>query len=743
MTAPSAWAILVADDDHDVLAVTELALMGMRVEGQPVECVGVGSARAARAALESRRFAVAILDVVMETDDAGLGLVEWIRARPEWRSTRIVVRTGQPGIAPRHRVLADYDINDYWPKTGISAPRSRVLVAGLIRSFRDLEELEARRSQLAAREVELEAARAEAERASRAKTTFLASVNHELRTPLAAILGLSELALEAADDARMVDLLSSIHVNAQALNSLVSDVLDLSRIEAGVLAVVRKPLSLRTLVEEVADLFAAMSVRRGVQVYCRVDPGLPTTCSGDRDRVFQLLMNLAGNAAKYTRTGHVRIEARRATARPDGRLWVELRVTDTGQGMAAGNLAAQRAMLLEGASPVMRVGSRLGLSIAAQLVDHLGGRWTAVDSTPGAGSTFALQLPFESTHDSADLAHPTPLAGRPVHIAVRSPMLATDVEELVRLAGMVPVDTPVGGSVTITDISGPDVPGTIRLRQPGHSGSGVALPLVSSRLWGALQAAPTPSSQPDSRALPPLRVLLVEGPGAHRDTLAGALVALGMAVTSVDSGSEAIATFLPARFDVVLIDVELPDLACLEVVRRFRGHERSSSAPHPVPVIGITAHPAGLRSALLSGWLARPVRTDDLQAALAAVHPPGQPAHRVLVVEDSPVLRMLTAHHLELLGFRTIETVDTGEAAVELAPTMHRVLMDLDLPGIDGLEAIRRIRREGFTGPIHLATAFDDPDLDARARRAGADGVLRKPLQRSDLEDAVSLRKSP
>ena len=292
MYHPDEWLILVADDDFDMLAVTELALMGLAVHGVPVRCVTVQSAQDARHAMATDRFAVALIDVVMETDDAGLELVRWMRANPALRATRIVIRTGQPGRAPEQQLLNDYDINDYWPKTEVGAKRSRAILAGLIRSFRDIVELELRTQELGEQKQELVAARDAAERANSAKTSFLASVNHELRTPLSAILGLSELALEACKEPGTVELLSSLHLNARALHGLVSDVLDLSRIESGMLAVIETPLRLRRIVEEVADLHAALAARRQLEVQARVDPRIPTWLEGDPDRIQQLLMNL-------------------------------------------------------------------------------------------------------------------------------------------------------------------------------------------------------------------------------------------------------------------------------------------------------------------------------------------------------------------------------------------------------------------------------------------------------------------
>jgi len=373
MPIPDTWSVLVADDDFDMLAVTELALMGLTVEGRPVECVCVPSFAEAQVAMERQRFAVAIIDVVMETDDAGLRLVEWIREQIDFRPTRIIVRTGQPGRAPEQKLLAEYDINDYWPKTQVGAKRGRTIVAGLIRSHRDLLLVEEQRRELADRERELVLARDAAERASASKTTFLASVNHELRTPLSAILGLSELALEASKDPEVIDLLSSLHLNARALHGLVSDVLDLSRIEAGALAVIHKPMRLRRIVEDVCDLHAALAARRELVVECRVDADLPTWSRGDPDRIQQLLMNLVGNAIKYTSAGHVRVEARLIDVLDNQGTRIELRVADTGRGIPPQELEALRGRLLEGKATPIRSGSRLGLGIASRLMGHLGG----------------------------------------------------------------------------------------------------------------------------------------------------------------------------------------------------------------------------------------------------------------------------------------------------------------------------------------------------------------------------------
>ncbi|MBK7661613.1 MAG: response regulator [Betaproteobacteria bacterium] len=256
------------------------------------------------------------------------------------------------------------------------------------------------------------AALALAQAADEAKSRFLANMSHEIRTPLAGILGTVELLLATPLEARQRDLAHAAHRSGESLLGIINDILDYSKIEAGRLSIENTPFDLAALVREVSDLLAPGAAAKGVALQVAWEPGVPRWVSGDPMRLRQVLLNLAGNAVKFTECGEVDLRVRQA-AGEDGTPRLAFSVRDTGIGIepiALGRLATPFTQADE--STTRRYGGTgLGLAISRQLVGLMGGTLD-IESTPGRGSTFAFSIPLQAAvgppHQEATAPRPAP-----------------------------------------------------------------------------------------------------------------------------------------------------------------------------------------------------------------------------------------------------------------------------------------------------------------------------------------------
>lgn len=413
------WRILVVDDDEDVHVATQIALRDMTVEGRGLSLLHARSAAEAFAHIAGEPdLACVLLDVVMETPDAGLRLVTRIRRELGRHALRIILRTGQPGYAPEIETLRDFDINDYRTKSELTRVRLYSSLSAAIRAYAQLAELTRQRDELARVNAALERARA-AERAQAAGRlaaeqalreaestmgdcvaqrtrelsqlvaeldSFNRMVAHDLSGPLHGLAGLSEMIqreLGAGDPVELRRWLGMMGTQTRRLAELVDELLHLSRISHGELK--RAPVALSGLVQQVLE---TLTVVHGPAAVARIEVGPLPELALDAGLIRQVLVNLLSNALKFTRevpAPHIELNARRG----DGEWVIEVR--DNGAGFDP-----QRAAQLF--RPFVRLhdgrfeGSGIGLTIAQRVVERHGGRIRA-ESRPGAGATFSFTLP--------------------------------------------------------------------------------------------------------------------------------------------------------------------------------------------------------------------------------------------------------------------------------------------------------------------------------------------------------------
>jgi signal transduction histidine kinase len=373
------WLVLVVDDESDILSVTRAALAGCRFLERPIQVLNAASAAEARDRLcRQPEIAVVLLDVVMETDDAGLRLAVAIREELRLRALRIILRTGQPGLAPEREVILRYDINDYRLKTELTA---QSLFTSVVAALRGYTEITAR----------LHAEQA-AVLANRAKTEFLANINHELRTPLNAIIGLAELmdneVFGTLGNDTYRGFVHDIVTSGKALHETLGALLDVANVEFSNLTLRPEALDVAALLQRVVKPMMPQAARAGVTLTVSAAAELPRVW-GDGTRLRQMLLNLIANGIKFNRRGGVVTATAEATA--DGR--VLLSVRDTGIGMTTDELATALTPFrqVDGGSARRFDGSGLGLPLARMIVELHGGV-LEISSAPGHGTTVRVLL---------------------------------------------------------------------------------------------------------------------------------------------------------------------------------------------------------------------------------------------------------------------------------------------------------------------------------------------------------------
>jgi signal transduction histidine kinase len=363
LTAP--WTLLLVDDDEDVIEVTRMVLEDVIFDGRGLRILSAGSAKAARQVFETESgIALALVDVVMETEHAGLDLIRYVREELQNTETRLVLRTGNPGAAPPLEIVRHLEIDDYKEKTELTAERLELTVLTALRSYRNL-------------------------RANKTKSLFVANLSHELRTPLNAIIGMSHLALRQPLAPRIQEYVGKIESAGKHLLGVINDILDFSKIESGKLTLDDASFELEGLLANVVAMVSPSAQAKGLELLVDVHPDVPRHLIGDPQRLSQILLNYVSNAVKFTPQGQVSVRiTTTGTGQPQQPL-VRFEVHDTGIGLTV----QERVRLFqefEQADPSTTRrygGTGLGLAIAKRLAHMMHGQ-VGVESEKGVGSTF-------------------------------------------------------------------------------------------------------------------------------------------------------------------------------------------------------------------------------------------------------------------------------------------------------------------------------------------------------------------
>ncbi len=551
---------------------------------------------------------------------------------------------------------------------------------------------------VAERTTELLAAKDLAEAASQAKSQFLANMSHEIRTPMNGVLGMAELLLNSPLTEKQRHLADSVHRSGTALLGIINDILDFSKIEAGKLELERIEFGLRATIEEAVDLFADPAGKKGLELTCYIPDGIPDSVIGDPVRLRQVLLNLVGNAVKFTPCGEVRVRATLVRQESEA-LLLKVEIADTGLGIPP---QIQPRLFTafsqaDGSTTRRFGGTGLGLAIVKQLVQLMDGD-VGLASSSDTGSTFwfTVRLGYRADETIHDTSDPQFLNRMRILIVDDNPTNRYILESHLKAWGADTVCAESGAvawallheyagkhapiDLAILDIHMPDMDGimlakaiktdpdtrhldllalssidrqtheennnadefSVWLRKPVRQS--LLKDCLRRRLWKVPALPPPQPSMPTAHTPALGRVLLVEDNSVNREVSTGMLELIGYHVTVAENGQQALTVSATDDFDLILMDCQMPVMDGFTATAGIRNRERDTRAPH-IPIIALTANAMeGDRERCLAAgmddYLSKPFSRQALAEMLArwcTSQNPAQESETPTVMKDSTV----------------------------------------------------------------------------------------------------------
>lgn len=518
-------------------------------------------------------------------------------------------------------------------------------------------------------------ARDEAQQASAAKSAFLSTMSHEIRTPMNAVLGMTELLAKTSLDARQRDMVDTVRTSGETLLAVINDILDFSKIESGNLELEAKPFDVVACIGSSLAMVAGSAATKGIDLVWHRHSSCPRWLVGDVTRLRQVLVNLLSNAVKFTEEGEAFVTVAADDLGAEG-IRLRVSVADSGIGIAAERMDRLFRPFSQVDASTTRVygGTGLGLTISRRLVTAMGGELEVV-SNPGIGSVFTFTACLGRSAEGGGSVAPAPslLAGRSVLLVDHNDIHRRMVRLLLEAEGMTCADTASPGTalgwlaggaaydVALLDVGMPEMDGdqlaselrrlptgrelpivllssipydperrtefTASLQKPVRTAAlvavlagvlGVSVPEIPPQ--GRIPRQPAPSSAPHGVPLP-LRILLAEDDPINRKLGSMMLDDLGFAIDIAKNGREAAEAVRCHPYDVVFMDVHMPEMDGLEATRRIREDPSVARQPRIVAMTAsvLAEDRTACADAGMDDYIAKPVREVDLLAALASV----------------------------------------------------------------------------------------------------------------------------
>ena len=569
-------------------------------------------------------------------------------------------------------------------------------------------------TEVADRTRDLKIAKESAESANAAKSDFLATMSHEIRTPMNGVLVMAELLAASDLPERQRRYAEVISKSGQSLLAIINDILDLSKIESGKLDLEKVALDPAELAEDVTSLFGERAREKGVDLVSYVAPATPRLITGDPVRINQVVCNLVNNALKFTDAGSVILKIA-----PDRQDPSRLRfaVMDTGVGIRAHKLGKIFDAFTQADQSTTRRygGTGLGLAISKRLIEAMDGD-LSVKSVFGRGSTFSFSIPIGEFDGSARWPSAPANATRAI-LAIGGDATRSTLSHYLASAGFdvrseSQIDPSVAADLVIADPERLDAtkrpnspyviclatlgdPASHRLVQDGTADAMLSRPLARSEIHLLLRKVIARRPLREERLVarddaPPehssgLRVLVADDTAINREVAIESLARLGAVAATATNGLEAVAAVEAQVFDVVLMDVSMPELDGFEATRRIREFERRTDRPR-TPIIAVTAHVVGgaaeaWREAGVDAILHKPFTLKSLSERLASIAPQREPPAKADAAIDAR-----TEDKLETTGDRKSATT--------------RFLADINEETLAQLSTIARSGREGFLARV-------------------------------------------